>query len=81
MSLPWWTMRSITAATIWSSPNTDPPPAELQVRGDYHRLPLVGVGEDLEQQPRPARRRPGEPEPLDEPLHGGVRAGVAALGD
>ena len=58
MSLPWWTMRSITAATIWSSPNTDPPPAELQVRGDYHRLPLVGVGEDLEQQPRPARCRP-----------------------
>lgn len=23
------------------------PPAELQVRGDHHRLPLVGVGEDL----------------------------------
>lgn len=24
MSLPWWTMLSITAAAIWSSPNTDP---------------------------------------------------------
>ena len=27
------------------------PPAELQVRGDDHRLPLVGVGEHLEEQP------------------------------
>lgn len=32
------------------------PPAELQVRGDQHRLPLVGVGEDLEE----VSRRPGE---------------------
>lgn len=24
MSLPWWTIRSITAAAIWSSPNTEP---------------------------------------------------------
>lgn len=39
-------------------PERRPPPAELQVRGDYHRLPLVGVDEDLEQQPRPARCRP-----------------------
>ena len=30
------------------------PPAELQVRGDEHRLPLVGVGEHLEER---ARRR------------------------
>lgn len=30
------------------------PPAELQVRGDDHRLPLVGVGEHLGEQ---ARRR------------------------
>lgn len=28
------------------------PPAELQVRRDQHRLALVGVGEDLEHQPR-----------------------------
>ena len=31
--------------------------------------------------PLSARRRPGEPELADEPLHGGVRAAVAALGD
>ena len=23
-SLPWWTMRSMTAAAIWSSPKTEP---------------------------------------------------------
>ena len=34
-----------------------PPPAELQVRGDHHRLPLVGVGEDLEEGPRAVSRR------------------------
>lgn len=28
------------------------PPTELQVRGDDHRLPLVGVGEHLEEQAR-----------------------------
>ena len=28
------------------------PPADLQVRGDGHRLPLVGVGEHLEERPR-----------------------------
>lgn len=33
-------------------PEHRPPPAELQVRGDDHRLPLVCVGEDLEEQPR-----------------------------
>lgn len=36
-------------------PEHRPPPAELQVRGDYHRLPLVCVREDLEEQPRPVR--------------------------
>ena len=55
-------MRSITAAAIWSSPNTDPPPAELQVRGDHHRLRLVGGGEDLEEQPRPVRVEREKPE-------------------
>lgn len=33
------------------------PPAELQVRGDLHRLPLVGVGEDLEEEPRAVPHR------------------------
>lgn len=33
------------------------PPAELQVRGDHRRLPLVGVGEDLEEGPRAVPRR------------------------
>ena len=59
-------MRSITAAAIWSSPNTDPPPAELQVRGDEHRLPLVCVGEDLEEQPRPVRVEREKPELVDD---------------
>lgn len=33
------------------------PPAELQVRGDHHRLPLVGVGEDLEEESRAVPHR------------------------
>ena len=33
------------------------PPAELQVRGDHHRLPLVGVDEDLEEEPRAVPHR------------------------
>lgn len=33
------------------------PPAELQVRGDHHRLPLVGVDEDLEEGPRAVPHR------------------------
>lgn len=33
------------------------PPSELQVRGDHHRLSLVGVGEDLEEGPRAVPRR------------------------
>ena len=59
-------MRSTTAAAIWSSPNTDPPPAELQVRGDHHRLRLVGIGEDLEEQPRPVRVEREKPELVDD---------------
>ena len=51
-------------------PEHRPLPAEPRVRGDRRRLPLVGVGKDLEQQPRPARRRPGEPELADEPPRG-----------
>ena len=38
-------------------PEHRPPPAELQVRGDHHRLPLVCVGEDLEEGPRAVPRR------------------------
>lgn len=47
---------SISADYIWlnySGANT----AELQVRGDHRRLPLVGVGEDLEEGPRAVPRR------------------------
>ena len=42
------------------------PPAELQVRDDHHRLPLVGVGEDLEEEPRPVRVEREEPEFVDD---------------
>lgn len=59
-------MQSITAVAIWSPPNTDPPPAELQIRGDYHRLPLVCIGEDLEEQPRPVRVEREKPELVDD---------------
>jgi len=31
------------------------PPRELEVGGDHERLPLVGVRDDLEQQPRPVQ--------------------------
>lgn len=47
-------------------PEHRPPPAELQVRGDYHRLPLVCVGEDLEGQPRPVRVGREKPELVDD---------------
>lgn len=47
-------------------PEHRPPPAELQVRGDYHRLPLVCVGEDLEEQPRPVRVEREKPELVDD---------------
>lgn len=43
-----------------------PPPAELQVRDDCNRLPLVGIGEDLEEKPRPARVEREEPELVDD---------------
>ena len=43
-------------------PEHRPPPAELKVRGDYRRLPLVSVGEDLEEQPRPVRVEREKPE-------------------
>lgn len=47
-------------------PRTPPTPAELQVRGEYHRLPLVYVGEDLEEQPRPVRVEREKPELVDD---------------
>lgn len=47
-------------------PEHRPPPAKLQVRGDYHRLPLVSVGEDLEEQPRPVRVEREKPELVDD---------------
>ena len=53
-------------------PEHRPPPAELQVRGDHHRLPLVCVGEDLEEQPRPVRVEREKPELVD-----GEQAGLA----
>ncbi len=42
------------------------PPAELQVRGDDHRLPLVGVGEHLEEQPRAVGVQRQEAELVDD---------------
>lgn len=42
------------------------PPAELQVHGDCHRLPLVCIGEDLEEQPRPVRVEREKPELVDD---------------
>lgn len=56
------------------------PPAD---RGaEVPEIDLAGAGRPLELEvPLSARRRPGEPELADEPLHGGVRAAVAALGD
>ena len=47
-------------------PEHRPPPAELQIRGDYHRLTLVCVGEDLEEQPRPVRVEWEKPELVDD---------------
>ena len=55
-------------------PEHRPPPAELQVRGDYHRLPLVCVGEDLEEQPRPFRVEREKPELVDD-----EQAGLASV--
>ena len=53
-------------------PEHRPPPAELQIRGDYHRLPLVCVGEYLEERPR----RPLADEHGDRALVGELRAVV-----
>lgn len=56
------------------------PPAD---RGaEVPEIDLAGAGRPLELEvPLSACRRPGEPGLADEPLHGGVRAAVAALGD
>ena len=47
-------------------PEHRPPPAEPQVRGDYHRLRLVGVGEGPEEWPRPVRGGREKPELVDD---------------
>ena len=52
-------------------PEHRPPPAELQIHGDHHRLPLVYVGEDLEEQPRPGRVEREKPE-LDDDEQAGL---------
>lgn len=59
-------MRSITAAAIWSSPNTDPHLLSPQVRGDRRRPPLVGVGKGLEERPCPVRVEREKPELVDD---------------
>ena len=48
------------------APEYRPPAAELKVRRDDHRLALVGVGEDLEHQPRPVRVERQEAELVDD---------------
>ena len=50
------------------------PPAELEVRRDHHRLGLVGVGEDLEDQPGAVGVQRQEPELVDD-----EQAGAADL--
>ena len=50
------------------------PPAELEVRRDRHRLGLVGVGEDLEDQPGAVGAQRQEPELVDD-----EQAGAADL--
>ena len=47
-------------------PKTAPPARELEVRGDHEGLPLVALGYDLEEQPRPVGvegRKPSSPVP------------------
>lgn len=56
---------SITAAAIWSSRSTDPPPAEPKARRDRDQPPLAGVGEHLKGQSRPAGVERREPELVD----------------
>lgn len=47
-------------------PEYRPPAGELQVRGDHDRLPLVGVGEDLEHEARPVGVERQEAELIDD---------------
>ena len=61
-------------------PEVEGPPADRSAR--VPEIDLAGAGRPLELKvPLSARRRPGKPGLADEPLHGGVRAAVAALGD
>ena len=46
-----------SARALSMRPEHRSPPSELQVRGDHHRLPLVGVGEDPDEDPRAVPRR------------------------
>jgi len=62
----------MTAAAIWPSLKTGSPPAELEVRRDHHRLGLVGVGEDPEDQPSAVGVQRQGPELVDD-----GRAGAA----
>ena len=61
-------------------PEYRPPAAELKVRRDDHRLALVGVGEDLEQQPRPVRVERQEAELVDDELSNPVDMDVMFSG-
>lgn len=47
-------------------PEDRSPAGELQVRRDHHRLALVGVGEDLEHEPRPVGIKRQEAEFVDD---------------
>ena len=49
---PWWTMRSMTAAAMSSSPNTSPHLPDSRFEADTHASGLVAVGYDLEQEAR-----------------------------
>ena len=56
----------MTAAAIWSPLKTGSPPAELEVRRDHHRLGLIGVCEDLEDQTGAVGVQRQEPELVDD---------------
>ena len=56
----------MTAAAIWSPLKTGSSPAELEVRRDHHRLGLIGVGEDLEDQTGAVGVQRQEPELVDD---------------
>jgi hypothetical protein len=51
--LPWWMIRSMTAAAMSRWGEHVAPPAELQVAGVEGASPFVTVGDDLEQEPGP----------------------------